>query len=85
MKKTVVYLVAFILFPVSAVHAEITVSGDNIEISKDCIKLESENVTVKTDDCRSDKFDKKDHENRSVHGDNNPGKGHDKDKPKKDK
>ncbi len=85
MNKKVLMITAAVLFPLSAAYADITVTGDNIEISKNCIKLESENVTVKTDDCRSDKFDKDKHENRSVHGDNNPGKGHDKGKPKKDK
>lgn len=85
MMKKILLTTTFMLVPFSIAQAEITVSTDNIEISKDCIKLEGENVTVKSDDCRSDKFDKDKHENRSIHGDNNPGKGHDKDKRKKDK
>ncbi|NVK42280.1 MAG: CG2 omega domain protein [Oceanospirillaceae bacterium] len=78
-------LIAVALLPFSLAQAEITVSTDNIEISKDCMKLEGDNIQVKSDDCKSDKFDKDDKENRSVHGDDNPGQGHDKDHGKKDK
>ena len=56
-----------------------------MEISKDCLKLEGDNVQIKSEDCQSSKFkDKDDNENRSVNGDNNPGKGHSKDKKDKD-
>lgn len=71
-------LIAAVLFPLSLAQAEITISTDKLELSKDCKKLDGDNIQVKSDNCKSDKFDKGDKENRSVHGDNNPGKGHDK-------
>ncbi len=78
-------LIASLLLPFSIAQAEITISTDKIELSKDCMKLDGDNIQVKSDDCSSGKFDKDDKENRSVHGDDNPGQGHDKDHGKKDK
>ncbi|KHT61995.1 CG2 omega domain protein [Photobacterium gaetbulicola] len=62
--------------------ADVKISGDGFEISKDCLKLESENVKITSEECEQWK---KNQENRSVHGDDNPGKGNKKDKkPKKE-
>lgn len=83
MTKKLLLIAAVTLLPLSVAQAEITISTDKMEISKDCIKLEGDNVQVKSDDCSSGKFDKGDHDNRSVHGNDNPGQGHD--KGKKDK
>lgn len=45
----------------------------------DCSSIKIGDLTIKSDGC--DEASNK--ANRSVHGGNNPGKGHDKDKPKK--
>jgi len=81
--KRLLYVLVLLL-PLSIAQAEITISTNKMEISKDCLKLEGDNVQIKSEDCQSGKFDKDkdDKENRSVNGDNNPGKGHDKDKKK---
>ena len=42
-------------------------------------------VTIKSDGCANGDSDGKNKQNRSVHGDNNPGKGHDKSKSGKHK
>ncbi|PSU33550.1 CG2 omega domain protein [Photobacterium lutimaris] len=64
------------------VSANVKISGDGFEISKDCLKLESDNVKITSEECEQWK---KNQENRSVHGDDNPGKGNKKDKkPKKE-
>ncbi|MGL4207443.1 MAG: hypothetical protein ACRCRW_15170 [Aeromonadaceae bacterium] len=53
---------------------------------QDCSSLKIGDVTIKSDGCQSDEWKKgKSKENRSVHGDNNPGKGHDKSKSGKQK
>ncbi|WP_120512007.1 CG2 omega domain protein [Photobacterium salinisoli] len=72
------------LVPFSVAVAEITVSGENIEINKDCIRIDSNNVKIRSDDCDEQNKVNKNNDNRSVQGDHNPGQGHDKDK-KKDK
>ncbi|MBP8038974.1 MAG: hypothetical protein KAY67_00360 [Aeromonadaceae bacterium] len=43
---------------------------------QDCSSLKIGDTTIRSDGCQSKKGKSK--ENRSVHGDNNPGKGHDK-------
>ncbi len=53
--------------------------------SQDCSSLKIGDVTVKSDGCANGDSDGKNKENRSVHGDNNPGKGHDKQKSGKQK
>ncbi|MDF2153773.1 CG2 omega domain protein [Vibrio sp. CAU 1672] len=79
-------LIAALLVPVATASAEVKVSGKGIELSKDCVRVEGENVSIKSDDCKSGKYGDREHENRSIHGDNNPGQGHNKDKKgKKDK
>ena len=53
--------------------------------SQDCSSLKIGGVTVNSDGCANGDSDGKNKENRSVHGDNNPGKGHDKQKSGKQK
>lgn len=53
--------------------------------SQDCSSLKIGDVTVNSDGCANGDSDGKNKENRSVHGDNNPGKGHDKQKSGKQK
>ncbi|KIF50362.1 hypothetical protein [Vibrio owensii] len=84
MKKLL--LLAAVLMPLAPVaHADITIKGDDFELSEDCLRLNGDNVSIKSDDCSSGKHDKDHKGNSSVHGDNNPGKGHDKDKKDKKK
>ncbi|EJG1082298.1 CG2 omega domain protein [Vibrio parahaemolyticus] len=84
MKKLL--LLAAVLLPFASAHAEITVKGDDFELSKDCVRLSGDNISVKSDDCSSKSWDDKDKKgNASVHGDDNPGKGHNKDKKDKKK
>ncbi|MGP8309037.1 CG2 omega domain protein [Vibrio sp. YIC-376] len=83
MKKLL--LLAAVLLPLGTAHAEITVKGDGFELSKDCVRLSGDNVSVKSDDCTSKNWDKDKKGNASVHGDDNPGQGHDKDKKDKKK
>ena len=71
-------LLAAALLCVSAVHAETTLSVGDVKISNDCVDVKSGDVSVKSGDCGGK--DKGSHENRSVHGDDNPGRGHDKQK-----
>nr|WP_242013509.1 hypothetical protein [Vibrio parahaemolyticus] len=55
-------------------------------MSKDCVRLSGDNISVKSDDCSSKNWDDKDKKgNASVHGDDNPSKGHNKDKKDKKK
>ncbi|HHF3258090.1 CG2 omega domain protein [Vibrio diabolicus] len=81
MKKAL--LLAAILLPLASAHAEISVKGDGFELSNDCVRLSGDNVSIKSDDCSSKQW--KDKDNSSVHGDDNPGKGHNKDKKDKKK
>ena len=82
MKKLL--LLAAVLMPLApAAYADITIKGDDFELSDDCLPLDGDNVSIKSDDCSSGKHDKDHKGNASVHGDDNPGKGHD--KAKKDK
>lgn len=84
MKKALL-LVALIL-PLASAHAEISVKGDGFELSDDCVRLSGDNVSIKSDDCSSKQWKDKDNKgNSSVHGDDNPGKGHNKDKKDKKK
>jgi len=53
--------------------------------SQDCSSLKIGDVTIKSDGCANGDSNGKNKENRSVHGDNNPGKGHDKQKSGKQK
>ncbi|CAH0531363.1 hypothetical protein CTH30272_03600 [Allocatenococcus thiocycli] len=76
-------LLAAVLLPFASAHAEITVKGDDFELSKDCVRLSGDNISVKSDDCTSKNWDKDKKGNSSVHGDGNPGKGHNKDKKDK--
>ncbi|MBR9787941.1 MAG: CG2 omega domain protein [Vibrionaceae bacterium] len=80
MKKLL--LIAAVLLPFASAHAEITVKGDDFELSKDCVRLSGDNVSIKSDDCTSKNWDKDKKGNASIHGDDNPGQGH---KDKKDK
>ncbi|MEI8592835.1 CG2 omega domain protein [Photobacterium sp. Hal280] len=72
------------LVPFSVAVAEVTVSGENIEINRDCIRIDSNNVKIRSDDCDTKNKINKNNDNRSVQGNDNPGQGHDKNK-KKDK
>ncbi|HHX8272059.1 TPA: CG2 omega domain protein [Vibrio diabolicus] len=87
MKKAL--LLAAILLPLASAHAEISVKGDGFELSNDCVRLSGDNVSIKSDDCSSKQWKDKDNKgnkgNSSVHGDDNPGKGHNKDKKDKKK
>lgn len=84
MKKLL--LLAAVVLPFSSAYADITVKGDGFELSKDCVRLSGDNISVKSDDCSSKNWNDKDSKgNSSVHGDNNPGKGHGKDKKDKKK
>lgn len=77
-----VFVCLFALTLSSGAAADVKISGDGFELSKDCLKLESDNVKITSEECEQWK---KNQENRSVHGDDNPGKGNKKDKkPKKD-
>ena len=68
-------------------------TSDNNEVenwkkkhTQDCSSLKIGDITVKSDGCQSDEWKNgKAKENRSVHGDNNPGKGHAKSKQGKQK
>ncbi|TBT21582.1 CG2 omega domain protein, partial [Vibrio parahaemolyticus] len=51
MKKLL--LLAAVLLPFASAHAEITVKGDDFELSKDCVRLSGDNISVKSDDCSS--------------------------------
>ena len=53
--------------------------------SQDCSSMKMGDVTIKSDGCANGDSDGKNKQNRSVHGDNNPGKGHDKSKSGKHK
>ncbi|HHF2912183.1 CG2 omega domain protein [Vibrio parahaemolyticus] len=84
MKKAL--LLAAIIMPLASAHAEISVKGDGFELSNDCVRLSGDNVSIKSDDCSSKQWKDKDNKgNSSVHGDDNPGKGHNKDKKDKKK
>ncbi|MHA7229804.1 CG2 omega domain protein [Vibrio campbellii] len=84
MKKLL--LLAAVLMPLApAAYADITIKGDDFELSEDCLRLSGDNVSIKSDDCSSGKRDKDHKGNASVHGDDNPGKGHDKGKKDKKK
>jgi hypothetical protein len=77
-------LLILTLLSVSLAHAQVTVSTDKVKISNDCLRVNAEGVSVKTGDC--DNRGKGPQGNRSIHGGNNPGRGHDKyDKPGKKK
>ena len=67
-------------------------TSDNNEVenrkkkhTQDCSSLKIGDVTIKSDGCANGDSNGKNKENRSVHGDNNPGKGHDKQKSGKQK
>ncbi|CAH1202391.1 CG2 omega domain protein [Vibrio harveyi] len=81
MKKLL--LLAAVIMPLApAAYADITIKGDDFELSEDCLRLDGDNVSIKSDDC-SGKHDKgKGKGNASIHGDDNPGKGHGNDKGK---
>ncbi|AXY00616.1 CG2 omega domain protein [Vibrio alfacsensis] len=83
MKKLL--LLTAMLMPLAPAYADITIKGDGFELSEDCLRLDGDNVSVKSDDCSSKKHDKDHKGNASVHGNDNPGKGHDKDKKDKKK
>ncbi|BCN24718.1 CG2 omega domain protein [Vibrio alfacsensis] len=83
MKKLL--LLTAMLMPLAPAYADITIKGDGFELSEDCLRLDGDNVSVKSDDCSSKKHGKDHKGNASVHGNDNPGKGHDKDKKDKKK
>lgn len=79
-----ILLLTAVLLPLSPAYADITVKTNNFELSDDCVRLSADNVSIESDDCKSKKWDGKDKKgNASIHGDDNPGKGHN--KAKKDK
>ncbi|USD61783.1 CG2 omega domain protein [Vibrio sp. SCSIO 43140] len=86
--KTLLPLSLALLFSLPMAHADVTIKGDRMEISEDCRKIEGEVMTLRSEDCESDSKgshkNKGKGENRSVHGDDNPGKGHDKKNKDKD-
>lgn len=83
MQNTILIALLTLLFA-NPTTAEITIKGNGFELSNDCLKMEGENFLIRTDEC--DEWRKNHHDNRSVHGDDNPGKGnkagHGKDKNK---
>lgn len=87
MNKSSVFLLVSCLIPVSSAYADLTIKSDRMEISEDCRQIKGDVVTLRSEDCEDNKGgkDKGDKENRSIHGDDNPGKGHDKNKKGKDK
>ena len=76
-------LLAVLLIPLTSAYADITLEGDNFELSDDCMRLGGDNLSITSEDCASGKHDSKHKDNASVHGGDNPGKGHDKDKKDK--
>lgn len=91
MKNTALLLSLLLTAPAMA---DIRINSDSIKVNVDredeikdwkakhkneCSSIEIGGVKVTSDGCSSKK-----HENSSVHGDNNPGKGHDKNKHKND-
>lgn len=62
-------------------NAEVKISGNGFELSKDCLKLESDNIKITSEEC--EQWKKQNQENRSIHGDDNPGKGNNKDHKEK--
>ncbi|MGR5067075.1 MULTISPECIES: CG2 omega domain protein [Vibrio] len=85
---TKLLLLTAVLMPLAPAYANITIKGDDFELSEDCLRLNGDNVSIKSDDCSSgknNKGNKGDKGNSSIHGDDNPGKGHDKSKKDKKK
>ncbi|MGF1680079.1 CG2 omega domain protein [Photobacterium minamisatsumaniensis] len=78
------WLFILIALTSSTAIADVKVSGDGFELSKDCLRLESDNIKITSEEC--EKWKKNNQDNRSIHGDDNPGKGNKKDhKDKKNK
>ena len=77
MRKLILILTAMLL-PVSISYASISIKGDHLELSEDCISYESKRVKIESEEC--DNKHRKEKSNRSVHGKDNPGKGHGKKK-----
>ncbi|HGY9567070.1 TPA: CG2 omega domain protein [Vibrio harveyi] len=76
-------LLAAVLMPLApAAYADITIKGDDFELSEDCLRLDGDNVSIKSDDCSGQHDKGKGKGNASIHGDDNPGKGHGNDKGK---
>lgn len=71
------------LLPLASAQAAIKVSGGGFELRQECIELTTANVKISSDECSSGKAHKGKNGNRSIHGDNNPGKGHKQGKQKK--
>ncbi|SEF57044.1 CG2 omega domain protein [Vibrio hangzhouensis] len=76
--RNLLLILAALLLPVSASYADISIKTDNLELSEDCVSYESKHVKVESEEC--DNKNHKDKKNRSVHGGDNPGKGHGKKK-----
>jgi hypothetical protein len=76
--RNLLLIFAALLLPVSASYASISIKGDNLELSKDCISYESKRVKIESEEC--DSKHRKGKNDRSVHGKDNPGKGHGKKK-----
>ncbi|MGR5285698.1 CG2 omega domain protein [Vibrio maritimus] len=85
--KALISLALGALLPLSAAQADVTIKGDRMEISDDCRKIEGDVMTLRSEDCEdgSKGGNKNKGDNRSIHGDDNPGKGHGKDKNNKGK
>ncbi|MGV2988926.1 CG2 omega domain protein [Vibrio sp. E150_011] len=92
MKQLLLIPITF-FFSLSMAHADLTIKSDRMEISEDCRQVKGDVMTLKSEDCDdSSNGSSKDKgngmskgNNRSIHGDDNPGKGHDKSKNKTNK
>lgn len=76
--RNLLLILAALLLPVSASYADISIKTDNLELSEDCVSYESKRVKIESEECDSKHHKGK--SNRSVHGKDNPGKGHEKKK-----
>ncbi|MGF1773631.1 CG2 omega domain protein [Vibrio wakamikoensis] len=76
--RKLIFILTAMLLPVSISFASISIKGDHLELSEDCVSYESDRVRIESEEC--DNKHNKNKENRSVHGKDNPGKGHGKKK-----
>lgn len=77
MKKLMV-LLGLLLLPVYFAQADGSEAKGKMALDKDCVAKNGEQLQIQAKDCQPKQKAKADKENRSIHGDNNPGKGHDK-------
>ncbi|MCL9773797.1 CG2 omega domain protein [Vibrio methylphosphonaticus] len=76
--RKLIFILTAMLLPVSISYASISIKGDHLELSEDCINYESKRVKIESEEC--DSKHRKGKNDRSVHGKDNPGKGHGKKK-----